>query len=104
MNQGDYFAVVQGIYSFRIEDIVVQDYKKMIQVMKTTLFVVGHISEMPVESFWDDQNITGVRFTIKVDKKFAGVKLNENYEITLFRSNGFKRELLEKCLKILGLA
>lgn len=106
MNEGDYLAVVQGLYRQGIEDLIVSDYQSIVD-QEGNLMMQKIIAEElnpggEHHVFWEDSINPGVRFGTKVQKNENGLgkDLADGQYVNLFKSNRFKEtELREMILK-----
>jgi uncharacterized SAM-dependent methyltransferase len=106
MRDGDYLAIIQGIYRNGSENNWISDYNLIVAGMGNTQAVSKMIdSQATLKVDWDDTEwIHGIKASFLATRptEFAGVKIEENQEIVVFRSTRFDRFQLERDLYHIG--
>ena len=96
MDEGDYLAIVQGLYRQGIEDLIVSDYQNIVD-QEGSLMMQKIIAEElnpggEHKVFWEDSANPGIRFGTNVQNSSSDIAkdLAQGQYINLFRSNRFK--------------
>ena len=108
MSEGDYFSILQAIYSPGNEADIVLDYEEiMIDQSNSGLDDLLDETVFPSKKMyfkWDEEKVNGVRVYSKADKdgEIFGTEIKEGQEITRFRSTRFPEMVLRKMFKEIG--
>jgi Histidine-specific methyltransferase, SAM-dependent len=105
MSSNQYLIVLQRIYRDNIEDMIVSDYRRVLNDAVLGIEEIAPLLSPDFNTFvrWDEQ-ISGVKvgITSNTDSQFEEVSIKRHEEITFFRSVSFLEEELRNLFKTTG--
>jgi hypothetical protein len=92
MQTGEKLLIMQAVHRPGVEDLLVEDYIKLLPYMTKTLEVSGVLAEKQSQIVSFDEQVGGIVVDTKIEEAatFESIQLEENQLIRIFRSTRFK--------------
>jgi hypothetical protein len=105
MNEGDYLAILQGLYRSGTENLLVADYKNLYDNWETPNIDPGLMDMLApsfrIQTYWDEtEKFKGIKSKVFIDKPTTinQLEIQAEQSIIMFRSQRFVEDNLRKII------